>query len=108
MTQGARATGMGLAFAGVADDPTAIFYNPAGIAWQEHFSGEGGFAILSRSKADFTGADPYPGVGSSGTIQQQQFFVPHLFVVAPLTADLNFGLAIDAPFGLGLRWNDNN
>jgi long-chain fatty acid transport protein len=108
MTQGARATGMGLAFAGVADDPTAIFYNPAGIAWQEHFSGEGGFAILGRSQGNFVGADPYPGVGSSGTIDQQQFFVPHLFVVMPLTADLNFGFAMDAPYGLGLRWNDNN
>ena len=28
----ARATGMGNAFVGVADDPSAIFYNPAGLA----------------------------------------------------------------------------
>jgi len=105
MTQGAKATGMGLAFAGVADDPSAIFYNPAGIAWQEHFSGQGGFGLLSRSKADFVGADPYPGVGTFGSIQKQEFLIPNLYVVVPLTADLNFGLGVDAPYGLGLRWN---
>jgi long-chain fatty acid transport protein len=105
MTQGAKATGMGLAFAGVADDPSALFYNPAGIAWQEHFSGQGGFGLLSRSKADFVGADPFPGEGSVGSIQKQEFLIPNVYVVVPLTADLNFGLAVDAPYGLGLRWN---
>ncbi|MGH9442990.1 MAG: OmpP1/FadL family transporter, partial [Thermoanaerobaculia bacterium] len=102
MTQGAKATGMGLAFAGIADDPSAIFYNPAGIAWQEHFSGQGGFAVLGRFQGDFTGADPYPGVGQNGSIDNtQQFLVPNLYLVVPLTADLNFGLAVDAPYGLG-------
>lgn len=109
MTQGAKATGMGLAFAGVADDPSAIFYNPAGMAWQEHFSGQGGFTVLGRTPSDFTGANPYPGVGQNGSIDDtQQFLVPHLYLVAPLTTELNFGLGIDAPYGLGLRWNNPN
>lgn len=109
MTQGAKATGMGLAFAGVADDPSAIFYNPAGMAWQEHFSGQGGFAVLGRFPSDFTGANPYPGVGQNGSIDDtQQFLVPHMYVVVPLTTELNFGLALDAPYGLGLRWNNPN
>lgn len=30
--QGARATGMGSAFVGVADDPSAIYWNPSGLA----------------------------------------------------------------------------
>jgi long-chain fatty acid transport protein len=109
MTQGAKATGMGLAFAGIADDPSAIFYNPAGIAWQEHFSGQGGFAILGRFNGDFTGANPFPGVGQNGSIDNtQQFLVPNLYLVVPLTAELNFGLALDSPYGLGLRWNNPN
>ncbi len=108
MTQGARATGMGLAFAGVADDPSAIFYNPAGIAFQDHFSVMAGGTLLSREKGDFTGADPYPGIGSFGSIEKQVFFLPNLYILVPLTADLHFGLGIDAPYGLGLRWNDPN
>jgi hypothetical protein len=31
-----RAVGMGNAFVAVADDPYALFYNPAGLAWLEH------------------------------------------------------------------------
>jgi long-chain fatty acid transport protein len=105
MTQGAKATGMGLAFAGVADDPSAIFYNPAGIGFQDHFSVMGGAAVLGRDSATFVGANPYPGVGAVGSVQNQVFALPNLYVVVPLTAELKFGLGIDAPYGLGLRWN---
>jgi long-chain fatty acid transport protein len=106
MTQGARATGMGLAFAGVADDPSAIFFNPAGMGFQEHFSLMLGGAVLGRKEADFTGADPFPGVGITESVQKQEFVIPYLYVVVPLTAELNFGLGVNAPYGLGLRWND--
>ncbi len=108
MTQGARATGMGLAFAGVADDPSAIFYNPAGIAFQDHFAVMAGGTFLTRASTDFAGANPFPGVGTSGSVQKQVFLLPNLFAVVPLTEDLKFGLAVDAPFGLGLRWNNPN
>ncbi|HEY1433983.1 MAG TPA: outer membrane protein transport protein, partial [Thermoanaerobaculia bacterium] len=106
MTQGAKATGMGLAFAGVADDPSAIFYNPAGIGFQDHFAVQVGAAILGRDSATFVGSNPYPGVGAVGSVQGQVFALPQLYMVVPLTADLKFGLGIDAPYGLGLRWND--
>ena len=106
MTQGARATGMGLAFTGVADDASAIFYNPAGMAFQEHFSLMLGGSLLSRSSANFAGANPYPGVGNFESVQKQQFFLPIVYAVAPLTAELSFGLGVDAPYGLGLRWNN--
>src|SRR5450432_92144 len=48
MTQAARPTGMGLAFTGVADDASAIFYNPAGMAFQDHFSLMLGGELLGR------------------------------------------------------------
>ena len=32
ISQGARATAMGSAFVAVADDPSAIFWNPAGLS----------------------------------------------------------------------------
>ena len=108
MTQGARATGMGLAFAGIADDPTANFYNPAGIGFQEHFAVTGGVSVLGRSSSSFVGTNPYPGIGEVGSIQHQVFGLPHVFAVVPLTQDLKFGLAIDEPYGLGLRWNDTD
>jgi hypothetical protein len=33
---GARATGMGEAFTAIADDPTAVYWNPAGLGFQYH------------------------------------------------------------------------
>ena len=106
MTQGARATGMGLAFTGVADDPSAVFFNPAGMGFQEHFSIMIGGSVLGRKKADFEGADPFPGEGTSGSVQKQEFVIPLVYVVVPLTSELNFGLGVNSPYGLGLRWND--
>lgn len=32
ISQGARATAMGSAFVAIADDPSAVYWNPAGIA----------------------------------------------------------------------------
>jgi long-chain fatty acid transport protein len=106
MTQGARATGMGLAFAGVADDPTAVFYNPAGLGWQPHFSASVNATFLTRTDGGVTGANPYPGDGVVETIQNQWFVIPSAYGVIPLTEELNFGVGAFAQYGLGLRWDD--
>ncbi|MEO8190625.1 MAG: outer membrane protein transport protein [Acidobacteriota bacterium] len=105
MTQGAKATGMGLAFTAVADDPSAIFYNPAGLGWQKHFEAQVGAEFLSKVKGDFEGANPYPGVGVSEKQHSTTFVVPNVYAVVPLTNELNFGLGINAPYGLGFRWD---
>ena len=107
MTQGARASGMGLAFTAVADDPSAIFYNPAGLGWQKHFEAEIGSSFLSKVKGEFDGANPYPGVGIHEDQHKTTFVVPTLYVVAPLTQEINFGLGIFAPYGLGYRWDNS-
>ncbi|MGQ9601278.1 MAG: hypothetical protein ACUVUT_01145 [Candidatus Bipolaricaulia bacterium] len=38
LESGARAVGLGGAFAGLADDENALFYNPAGLAYLDHLS----------------------------------------------------------------------
>ncbi|MGH9317430.1 MAG: OmpP1/FadL family transporter [Thermoanaerobaculia bacterium] len=106
MTQDARAIGMGLAFTAVADDPSAIFYNPAGLGFQKHFGVSFGGSLLTRTEGDFTGADPYPGVGVSEHLQKSSYFLPTLYVTVPLTTDITFGLGIFAPYGLGYRWEN--
>ncbi len=105
MSQDARAMGMGLAFTAVADDPAAIFYNPAGLGWQKHFEVSFGGSLLSRTKGDFTGAAPYPGAADSEQLRKSSYLLPTLYAVAPLTTDINFGLGIFAPYGLGYRWD---
>ena len=105
-SQSARASGMGLAFSGIADDPSAIFYNPAGLGWQKHFEIYIGGGLVTRTEGGVTGLNPYPGDGVTETIQKQWFVIPNVYAVVPLTAELNFGLGIFSQYGLGLRWNN--
>jgi long-chain fatty acid transport protein len=104
--QGGKATGMGGAFAGLADDPSAIFYNPSGIGFQDHFSVMAGTTITMITKGDFQGADPVPGAQDRASENKATFFPSHLYVVAPITSNLKLGLGIFNPFGLAVRWNN--
>jgi len=108
MTHGARATGMGLAYAGVGGDPTAIFFNPAGIGWMNHFEGYLGANFLTRTEGQVDGANPYPGEGSVALMEQNWYFFPDGYAVLPLTQELNLGLGGFANYGLGLKWQDPN
>jgi len=108
MTQGARATGMGLAFAAVADDPTAIFYNPAGMGFQEHYSVELGSGFISKLNGKFYGTNPFPGDGANGSQHLTTFVVPNFYMVVPLLQDLNLGVGLFSPYGLGFRWDNTD
>ncbi len=108
MAHGARATGMGLAYAGVGGDPTAIFFNPAGIGWMNHVEGYIGANFLTRTEGQVDGANPYPGEGAVAYQQQNWYFFPDGYLVLPLTEELNVGLGGFANYGLGLKWQDPN
>jgi long-chain fatty acid transport protein len=102
---GSRAVGMGGAFAATADDPTAGYYNPAGLAFLKGTQVAGGaFFITETSK--FRGTDPYPGTGYSESMKQQVFYPPHLYVTGKLYKDLRWEVGVFAPFGLGTWWPD--
>ena len=106
MSQGAKAMGMGLAFTAVADDPSAIFFNPAGLGWQKHFEVDIGASFLTKVTGEFDGANPFPGVGVTEDQHKTTFVLPTLYAVIPLTPQLNFGLGIFSPYGLGFRWDN--
>jgi len=106
MTQGARAMGMGLAFTAVADDPTAIFYNPAGLSFQDpHAQITVGGGLISRLSSDFNGTNPYPGPVTEH-VQKQNFFVPEMYASAPVDKYVTIGIGLFSPYGLGLRWQN--
>jgi long-chain fatty acid transport protein len=108
MSHGARASGMGLAYAGVGGDPTAIFFNPAGIGWMNHFEGYLGVNFLTRTEGTLEGANPYPGEGVAEHEVQNWYFFPDGYAVLPLTQELNVGVGGFAQYGLGIKWEDPN
>ena len=59
---GARAMGRASAFVAAPDDPSAIFFNPAGLAYLEGTQAYLG-ATLIVPVGKFYGTDPYPGYG---------------------------------------------
>jgi len=101
---GAKATGMAGAFTAQADDPSALFYNPAGIAFQKRSLYMGTTAILPS--ADFDGVGPYPGYGVSESMPDQKFFPSNGTIVYPLNDRWTFAVGSYNPFGLGTRWED--
>ena len=100
MTQGARATGMGLAFAGIADDPSAIFYNPAGIAQGRILDAQIGDSIIVPS-ARFTAQGGATTRSASGVVPPFQAYLS-----AGVHDDLSLGVGVFTPYGLTVNWPD--
>lgn len=105
--QGAKATAMGGAFAATADDPSAIFYNVAGIANQRRFSVlVGGTAI--NFKNTFQGSGEFPGVNARGNYAAHTFVPPNAYVILPIGNNLTFGVGAFSAFGLRTEWENAN
>jgi len=102
---GARAVGMGESFVAVADDLSALFYNPGGAAF---FEGSGvlvgGFMIFPS--VEFDGANPYPGEGVKETAVSQTFLIPNLYFGKKFGKRIFLGVGISVPFGLGVKWDE--
>ncbi|MES0370692.1 MAG: outer membrane protein transport protein [Mariprofundaceae bacterium] len=99
--QGAKANGMAAAFVAVADDASAIAYNPAGIT---QLSGShlyaGVIGIAPRTK--YTSP-----AGVSQNMKSQFFAAPYLYYTSDTPIDnLYFGVGISSPFGIGgTKWS---
>jgi len=94
---GARAAGMGTAFIGLADDPSALLHNPAGITQLSGAQIYTGVTVLAA-------ASEYSSALADEKTKDQYFFPPHLYWIDDFGSEtLVFGLALDAPFGIGGR-----
>lgn len=98
--QDAFATARGEAFVATADNPSAIYYNPAGITQLEGQDLRGGIygIYLAPSYESSTGAtydnkDPWHAA-------------PQIFYTYnnPGVEPFSFGLGVYSPYGLGLEW----
>ena len=105
---GNKGMSMGGAFTAVANDPSAIYWNPAGLAFQQDKGVQvmNGVTFITASQ-DFTGESPYPGAGYPATKKAQIFFPPHLYLVYPINDRLTFGFGVFTPFGLGTWWESD-
>lgn len=106
---GARATALGGAFTATADDGSAIFYNPAGLAYQpEGWQFSVNVSPINPnnaySRADGTTAILYPGDATGET--KSNWFFPTGAYASYRSGAWSGGFGFFTPFGLGVEWKD--
>lgn len=97
--QDAFATARGEAFVATADNPSAIYYNPAGITQLEGHNFRAGVYTI--------GLMPTYTSPSGGSYDNEDVWhaVPSIFYAyTPKKLPLSFGLGVYSPYGLGVEW----
>lgn len=99
--QGSRATGMGGAVTAFIDDPSALYYNPAGISGRKGLGVQLGDTLVIPM-LNFTHAE-------DGEVTSSQLAVSppfHAHVTFGLTDNLAIGVGVFSPFGASGNWPD--
>ncbi|HPJ72433.1 MAG TPA: outer membrane protein transport protein, partial [bacterium] len=105
------AKGLGEAFAGgttETDDPAAIFYNPAGIAFMERDAVSAGLSVVTI-KMDFENQGSYTAAGTPllgpDSTTDTMGYIPNAFAAFKVADNISAGIGITVPFGLSTRYD---
>ena len=107
---GAKAMGMGFAFTAQADDPSAIYFNPAGLTQLKGNNIMVGATYLGLDGGEFTGTTPLTGGATASETQKSlDFIIPNAYFTRT-TSDgyIAYGVGIFTPFGLGQEYENKN
>ena len=103
-SQDGFATARGEAFVATADNPAAVYYNPAGITQIEGTQIRSGIYALYYDPT-FTPPDTAPNAGNTYHSAKKIAAAPQLFVTHALeNSPMTFGLGIYAPYGGDIEW----
>ena len=104
--QGAKASGMAGAYVATADDPSAIFYNPAGLAQQREMTVLAGATFINFTN-EFTGDfNSEYTAGTEGKYDRHTFVPPNMYASLPIGNNLTVGVGVFAAWGLRTDWAD--
>ena len=99
MQQGTGPMGQGNAFVAQADDPSALFFNPAGISQLEGSQAYLGSTIIVP-RLEYNG----PGNQDEKTVAKI-FVTPQVYLTQQISPQIYFGFGVFSPFGLGTYWD---
>lgn len=104
-----RSTSMAGAFRGLADDPSAMYWNPAGLGFMyENSISLGGTFIMPTVKWDPSGTALVNNPGYSAQeykANKKLTAFPSVFGTMAKSPRLKYGLAFYVPYGLGTTWD---
>jgi len=93
----------GNAFVATADNPSALYYNPAGITQLQGHNVEAGALFYLDIFADYETPS-----GQRVKNDRSVVTIPHLdYTFTPKDLPFSFGLGFYAPFGLEMEWPEN-
>lgn len=100
--QGASAMGMSSAFVGQADDPSAVWFNPAGITQLDGTRISGGGVLVFPV---FT----HENTNGTTDVSERDIHIPvYLYATHKMDDKISLGLGINGPFGLATDWDPNS
>ena len=99
LQQGTAPMAQGNAFVAQADDPSAIFFNPAGINQLK------GTQVYLGATAIAPRAEYKDSLGTKTRTESHIYLPPQFYLTHQLTTDLAVGLGVFSPFGLGTKWD---
>ncbi len=109
---GAKAAGMGTAFIATADDGSALFYNPAGIAFQPGRKMEMDALVVVGlfrfTPSSVPAGQVVPPNGYSGSIKPHFIPVPSMYFTQQYSDKITLGFGIFTPFGLAANFTNFN
>jgi long-chain fatty acid transport protein len=101
--QDATAIGRGNAFVATADNPSAIYYNPAGITQLQGQNIQAGSIFYLGIYADYKSPS-----GQTFDNDESIIAAPSLhYTFTPQDSPLSLGLGVYSPFGFSIKWPDN-
>jgi long-chain fatty acid transport protein len=97
---GAKAMGFGNAFVGMADDPSAVQFNPAGMTQLDGNRIQAGVTSVTTQ-------NEYTDLGGTTTSAEDGNFLPPSMYYTNHLGEGQWwiGLGVTAPFGLGTEWD---
>lgn len=104
-SQGARAMGFSGAYVAQSADPSAIYYNAAGIGFlkgkQLYVGG-----LFGNLKTDFTGTGPNPPAGTLESSNNGLGALPTLYYSQHVSDRTAVGVGVFRPFGFHSQWDN--
>lgn len=107
--------GQGHAVVARGNDPSAVFFNPAGIVQLDGTQFMLGltpiapFTTFTNEGTEVPSGTPQLGVvvGTKTDTENQVFFPPHLYLTHRYKDGVGIGLGLTSQFGLGTKWPEN-
>jgi long-chain fatty acid transport protein len=100
--QDAKAMGLASAFVAQADNPSAIYFNPAGLTQIEKTTATTGLAVIDINARIVNNSNRERN-------KNGDYYIPNFFFSTPLgVSNLTFGLGMYSPYGLGTEWDSDS